>query len=119
MGNQIWCHYRAPYVTKLLVRRKFWKRIAGFFLGTDRVGQLLGVVDTTDFTKDEENMKGIFIGCHQAHFLDLNDTTENLRDIISQQNAVKEEMDQMEMDLKDKVVVTKTEFEEFKELKEK
>jgi hypothetical protein len=120
-SNHIWSHYRAPYVTKLLVRRKFWKGIASF-CAKSYIDGWLGVVDQTDFTKPEggnpeENMKGIFIGCHQAYFLDMNDTTENLRDIISQQEAVREEMDLMDNLMKDKVVVSKHDFALFEKLK--
>lgn len=116
-ANQIWCHYRAPYVTKLLVRRKFWKTIASRIPVVKNIQKyFVSAVDPTDYTRE---MKGIFIGCHEAFFLDANDTKEDLVQIISQENAVKEQLDIMNAKMEEKMVVNRQEFEAFQEERRK
>jgi len=79
-ANQIWCHYRSSYNIKMLLRHEFWKNI-------------FRCVAFSEVNEPEVAQgKGIFIGCHEAYFLDANDTQECLRDIIGQEKEITEQL---------------------------
>jgi len=101
-ANQLWCHYRSGYVVRLLLRRQLWDRLCpclmtvGLCDTTYRSDVLMPVPVGVNLTTGG---LGIFIGCHEAWFMDANDTKETLRDIISKEKSITEQI----MGLKGKI----------------
>mmetsp|Transcript_96285 Transcript_96285/g.185649 ORF Transcript_96285/g.185649 Transcript_96285/m.185649 type:complete len:139 (+) Transcript_96285:2-418(+) len=88
-ANQIWCHYRASYTTKLLMRRFFWERVCPplkhlFSCFSD------ASIDAGDWDQ------GFYIGCHEFWFMDANDTEETLQDVIKEQHTITEVIERLE-----------------------
>jgi len=86
-ANQLWCHYRAAYTIKLLLRWNFWKN------------SVFCRCTGTNTAVEANNEQGIFIGCHEVYFLDANDTQEVLQDLIDQEKEIEQMIEKLKVRL--------------------
>jgi hypothetical protein len=86
-ANQIWCHYRAGYTGRVLLRRHFWRSIFSCCSSNTCCEP-----DSTADNDQDQGPTGVFIGCHEVWFLDANDTIESMRNIIGQEKTIAEQI---------------------------